>query len=85
MKSVEEQLRKYIADNILFSGNGYPHADETSFLENGIVDSMNVMELAMFVEETFHIKVEDEDIVPDNFDSIQCLANFVRAKQERVV
>lgn len=84
MKSVEEQLRKYIADNILFSGNGYPHADDTSFLENGIVDSMNVMELAMFVEETFHIKVEDEDIVPDNFDSIQCLSNFVRAKQERI-
>lgn len=85
MNSVEELLRKYIADNILFSGNGYPHADETSFLENGIVDSMNVLELVMFVEQKFGVKVEDAEIVPDNFDSIARLAAFVRRKQEKAV
>lgn len=82
MNSVEELLRKYIADNILFSNNGYPHADDTSFLENGIVDSMNVLELVMFVEQKFGVKVEDAEIVPDNFDSIARLAAFVRRKQE---
>lgn len=84
MNSVEEQLRKYIADNILFSNNGYPYSDDTSFLENGVVDSMNVMELVMFVEETFHVSVKDEEVVPDNFDSIQSLANYVMKKQEKV-
>lgn len=85
MNSVEELLRRYIADNILFSGNGYPHSDETSFLENGIVDSMNVLELVMFVEQKFGVKVEDAEIVPDNFDSIAKLAAFVRRKQEKAV
>lgn len=84
MNSVEEQLRKYIADNILFSNNGYPYSDDTSFLENGVVDSMNVMELVMFVEETFHVSVKDEEVVPDNFDSIQSLASYVMKKQEKV-
>lgn len=82
MNSVEELLRKYIADNILFSGSGYPYPDDTSFLENGIVDSMNVLELVMFVEQKFGVKVEDSEIVPDNFDSIARLAAFVRRKQE---
>ncbi|MRR31706.1 acyl carrier protein [bacterium] len=82
MNSVEELLRKYIADNILFSGSGYPYPDDTSFLENGIVDSMNVLELVMFVEQKFSVKVEDAEIVPDNFDSIARLAAFVRRKQE---
>ena len=82
MNSVDELLRKYIAENIIFSNNGYPYPDEASFLDNGIVDSMNVLELVMFVEQKFGVKVEDSEIVPDNFDSIASLASFVRHKQE---
>ncbi|MEJ2737797.1 MAG: acyl carrier protein [Anaerolineae bacterium] len=80
MKSVEERIRAYIAENILFSNNGYPHSDEASFLEEGIVDSMGIMELVMFVEEQFGITVEDEELVPDNFDSVSRLAAYIRAK-----
>jgi len=80
MKSVEERIRVYIAENILFSSNGYPHADEASFLEEGIVDSMGIMELVMFVEEQFGITVEDEELVPDNFDSVRRLSAYIRAK-----
>lgn len=79
MNSVEEKIRDYIAQNILFANKGYPYDDNVSFLDNGIVDSVNVMELVMFVEETFHIKVKDDDIVPDNFDSVECLANYVKS------
>ena len=78
--SIEETIRTYIAENILFSGNGYPHADDTSFLEEGIVDSMGIMELVMFVDESFGITVEDEELVPDNFDSVSKLAAYIRRK-----
>ena len=78
--SVEETIRTYIAENILFSDNGYPHADDTSFLEEGIVDSMGIMELVMFVDESFGITVEDEELVPDNFDSVSQLAAYIRRK-----
>jgi len=80
MIQVEETLRSYIAKNILFSGKGYPYEDEASFLEEGIVDSMNVLELVMLVEEQFGVTVDDMDIVPDNFDSISRLATYVRSK-----
>jgi len=80
MRNVEEMIRTYIAENMLFSDNGYPYSDSASFLEEGIVDSMGIMELVMFAEENFHVTVEDEELVPDNFDSVGKLAAYIRAK-----
>jgi acyl carrier protein len=80
MVGVEERIRSYIAENILFSDNGYRYSDEVSFLEEGIVDSMGIMELVMFVEEGFGITVEDEELVPDNFDSVSKLAAYIQRK-----
>ena len=80
MENAEEMIRTYIAENMLFSDNGYPYSDDASFLEEGIVDSMGIMELVMFVEENFHITVEDEELVPDNFDSVGKLAAYIRGK-----
>lgn len=80
MRDVEGMIRTYIAENMLFSDNGYPHDDTASFLEEGIVDSMGIMELVMFVEETFCVTVEDEELVPDNFDSVSRLAAYIRTK-----
>jgi acyl carrier protein len=81
MQSVEQMVRQHIAENILFSSNGYPYPDDASFLENGIIDSMNVIELVLFLEQKIGIQVEDSEIVPDNFDSVSRLAEFVRHKQ----
>ena len=81
MQLIEEILRQYIAENILFSTEGYPYLDDASFLENGILDSMNVMELVPFLEEKWGIKIEDAELIPDNFDSVKGLAAFVRSKQ----
>jgi acyl carrier protein len=78
--TVEETLRNYIAENILFSDRGYPYADETSFLENGVVDSMSVMDLVLFAEKQFSVPIGDHEIVPANFDSIRNLADFIRRK-----
>lgn len=81
MQQVENLLREHIAENILFSTKGYPYPNNASFLENGIIDSMNVMELVVFLEEKLGIKIEDTEIVPDNFDSVSSLAEFARRKQ----
>lgn len=83
--SVEDKIHQYVSENFLFSDKGYPYEDSVSFLENGVVDSMNVMELVVFVEETFKIKVEDEEIVPENFDSVLNLANYIRRKSSTAV
>lgn len=77
---IEQMIKDYIAENILFTDNGFPYSEDTSFLENGIVDSMNVMEIVAYVEETFGVQVEDREIVPANFDSVKNLANYLRMK-----
>lgn len=78
--SVESQIKEYIAKNLLFSSDGFKYPDDASFLEEGIVDSQGVMELVLFVEENFKIQVKDSDIIPDNFDSVERLAEYVRRK-----
>jgi acyl carrier protein len=78
--TIEEQIRRYVAESFLYSDDGYGYPDEASFLEEGIVDSTGVLELVMFVEEQFGVSVADEDIVPDNFDSVTRLAAYVRRK-----
>jgi len=78
--TIETQIKEYIARNLLFSDNGFPYPDDASFLEEGIVDSVGVMELVAFVEEKFDLKVDDTDVIPDNFDSINKLAAFIRRK-----
>jgi acyl carrier protein len=78
--TIQEQIRQYIAENFLFTDDGYPLPDDASFLEEGIVDSTGVLELVMFVEEMFSVTVEDEEIVPDNFDSVNQLAAYIGHK-----
>jgi acyl carrier protein len=78
--TIEIQIKDYIAKNLLFSDNGFPYPEDTSFLEEGIVDSVGVMELVAFVEEKFGLKIDDMDVTPDNFDSVSKLAAFIRKK-----
>jgi acyl carrier protein len=80
MVSIEETLREYIADNILYSDRGYPYSDDESFLENQILDSMKILELVLFLEEDYSIFIEDSEIVRENFDSVSKLSCFTRGK-----
>ena len=77
---IETLIRAYILENFLFSDDDGQLQNDASFLEEGIVDSTGVLELVMFVEETFGVTVEDEEILPENFDSVIQLARYVRVK-----
>ncbi|GAB4486041.1 MAG: acyl carrier protein [Anaerolineales bacterium] len=80
MQAIASALRTYIAQNILFSPDGFTYADEDSFLENGIIDSTGVVELIAFIEDHFNISVEDTEITPQNFDSIANLSAYISGK-----
>jgi acyl carrier protein len=73
------KIRKFVIENFLFEDNGSLN-ENTSFLENGIIDSTGVLELIEFIENTFNVRIEDEEIVPENLDSISRVAAFVRSK-----
>ena len=82
--NLKENIRQYIAKNMLFSDDGFPHADDASFLEEGIIDSVGFMELVAYVQQTFGIEVGPQDLVPANFDSVDKLARYVAAKKNPV-
>jgi acyl carrier protein len=80
-EEIRAQLRRYIAENLLFSDKEYPFEDDASFLKNGVVDSTGVMELVAFVEKAFAVTVDPKDVVPDNFDSVKNLTGFIQRKK----
>ena len=78
---VRAAIRTFIAADLLFSGDEFPYADEDSFLKEGIIDSLGVMELVTFVGHSFGIAVAPEEVTPSNFDSVNRLADYIRRKQ----
>lgn len=82
--SIEPAIRDFIARNLLYSDTGFSYADDASFLAEGIIDSLGVMELVEFVQKHFGVKVEQAEVTPAHFDSVARLAAFVRQKLANV-
>jgi acyl carrier protein len=78
---VTSEVRSYIIDRFLFGQNGDKLANSDSFMEQRLVDSTGILEVVMFIEERYGISVVDEDLVPENLDSIERIAAFVARKQ----
>ena len=72
-------IRAFIVENFLYGEDGNL-GEKTSFLENGIVDSTGILELIAFLEQTFGIRVEDDEVVPENLDSLANLGAYLEKK-----
>jgi acyl carrier protein len=81
--SVEKTLRRFILQNYLFTDDDSALSNSDSFLERGIIDSTGILELISFLEEQVGIKVEDEEMIPENLDSIDNLLAFISRKQNK--
>ncbi len=75
-----KEVREFVINNFLF-GDGSSLQDDKSFLDSGIIDSTGMLELIMFLETTYGIKIEPEEMLPDNLDSVNRVAAFVAKKQ----
>ena len=83
MEPLIQELRAFIVDNFLFGDESAPFAfsDDDSFQERGIVDSTGILELVCHVQEKYAIDVADEELVPDNFDSLAKVSRFIERKR----
>ena len=79
MSKLKEKIRAFVIENFLF-GNDDGLLDESSFLEEGIIDSTGILELVSFLEEEFGITIEDEELIPENLDSINNVAKYLARK-----
>ena len=81
MSDTREKVRGFVVENFLF-GQAGDLQDTTSFLDNGILDSTGVLELVAFLEGTFSIKIDAEETLPDNLDSIELICAFLTTKRK---
>lgn len=80
MQDIKRRVKDYISQNLLF-GQAADLGDHTSLLGRGVLDSTSVLELVGFLEQTFAIEVADQDIVPENLDSLEAIASYVTRRR----
>ncbi|MCC6640532.1 MAG: acyl carrier protein [Deltaproteobacteria bacterium] len=85
MAGIEDALRRFIEENFLYGESGDALGAHTSLLESGVIDSTGVLELIAHLEAAYGIRVLDDELIPENLDSIRSLASFVERKQGRRV
>jgi acyl carrier protein len=78
------EIRDFIVGNFLFGQEGHGFTDDQSFLESGIIDSTGLLELVSFLEQRYGISVADNELLPENLDSLRNLSRFVTRKREQL-
>ena len=77
---LKDKLRLFVLDNFLFTEDQDELKNDDSFMDKNIVDSTGILEIIEFLEEECSIKIEDEELIPDNLDSVQKIVSFVERK-----
>ncbi len=79
--SLRDRIQKFILENYLFTSDPSALGVDDSLLGRGIVDSTGVLEVIMFIEEQLGVTVKDEEMVPENLDSVNRIATFVESRR----
>ena len=77
---IQQTVRRFLLENYFFD-DGEHLQEEDSFLESGILDSVGVLELVTFLEKSFNIQIKDEELVPENLDSLKSITAFLENKK----
>ena len=78
--AIEQEIREFLRENFPLSADGITLAPDDSLIEVGVIDSTGVLELIGFIEERYEIEVRDEEVLPENLDSIASITRFVGGK-----
>lgn len=81
MTEVLKQIREYVIENFVLGDEEEEFSDDQSFLDTGLIDSTGILEVISFLEDDYEIRIEDEEMIPDNLDSVEKIARFVHGKQ----
>src|SRR5439155_20409949 len=77
---LRSEIRQFVLDDLLMGDTASMLDDGESFLETGTIDSIGVLDIVMFLEHNFQLKVQDRELVPENLDSVNRLVQFVMRK-----
>lgn len=79
---IKKTVRAYVLENFLMGDAGEQLTDDRSFLDHHIIDSTGFIELVTFLEVTYGIRIADDEMIPENLDSLGNIARFVAAKPQ---
>lgn len=79
---LESEIRAFVVENFLFGQDDEAMTVQSSLVESGIIDSMGVAEIVAHIESRYGVTVGDDELVPDNLDSIARIAAFVARKKQ---
>jgi acyl carrier protein len=82
-ESIEQEVRRFLKDNFPLSADGVVLDRDDSLIEVGVIDSTGVLELIGFIEERYELEIADEEVLPENLDSIAAITRFVGEKTAR--
>ncbi len=80
--SNQEKIRQFILENYLFSNDQSLLSNDDSFLKKGIIDSTGILEVIGYLSEEFGVTVKDEEMIPENLDSVNNLVAFIARKSQ---
>ncbi len=80
MSAVRDSIISYITENFIQGRSDLELKPDESLIENGIIDSTGVLELVTFIEEKYSIEIADEELIPENLDSINNIIAFLKTK-----
>ena len=78
--AIEQEVRQFLKDNFPLSADGVVLDRDDSLIEVGVIDSTGVLELIGFIEERYDVQIADEEVLPENLDSIASITRFVGEK-----
>ena len=80
--AVLKQVREFVIQNFLVGDDEAEFSDDQSFLETGLIDSTGILEVILFLENEFDLEIDDDEMVPDNLDSVANIGRFVLTKSK---
>jgi acyl carrier protein len=77
---IESTIERYILDEIMMKDEGTRIDPDQSLVASGVIDSLTLLRLIVFIEEQFDIKIDDDEVIPENFETINVIKSFVQSK-----
>jgi len=81
---IEKDIREFIVENFLYGAKDVDLKENDSFIEMGILDSTGVLEIVHFLEEKFWITLNDDELTPENLDSVRKIVHFIKTKTSKI-
>jgi len=81
MNPIEQDLRQFVIETFLFGNDDGQLSNDDSFVDNGLIDSMGIINLVSYVESRYGIQVADVEVVPEIWDLVSRIARFITSKE----